>query len=400
MENMKIDSEKMKLEHEAISLANKIESFVFDFDPYENPGINDISWYENVVKETAHFLLDGNYKHIVDNLNRIIEQNICNEDKQKYCSIAKDLLEKINDFDIKNENRSKGYRLYEAVKFGTAKEVQQSINDGADVNFIYEPYFYGYTPLHMAAYNGDEEKIKLLLAKGANINALSILGRTPLSLAQERHNIESVIDLLNIYGASDGLMPMPDFAKVGEVFYTHDDKFLLIAESGKIMTFDRLPTAEILEVRATLEFTEDSIKIDFSDNDYYAEAVYYAFSFDEYIKNIEAENSFTKKGLPYKVDTKEYPEYQLTLLTEDEAIYVNPGDEVLVVDIKEGCLLSEEDGYTRYFNTMNQVINLQKEIFLGARYVAFCERSKGFMENLNKHCPIKENECARHRKGR
>ncbi|GLC49139.1 hypothetical protein PLESTB_000186600 [Pleodorina starrii] len=58
--------------------------------------------------------------------------------------------------------------------------VQQLISHGADVN---APDNNGWTPLHTAAYHGQEEIVRILLAANANVNARNKSEETPLHLA-------------------------------------------------------------------------------------------------------------------------------------------------------------------------------------------------------------------------
>jgi ankyrin repeat protein len=50
----------------------------------------------------------------------------------------------------------------------------------------------GYTPLHAAAQNGDEEMIRTLLYGGADLNVKSNDGKTPLDLAKEAGRTKAV----------------------------------------------------------------------------------------------------------------------------------------------------------------------------------------------------------------
>jgi ankyrin repeat protein len=57
----------------------------------------------------------------------------------------------------------------------------------------------GFTPLHIAAFNGHKEVTAFLLANGANVNATSDQGLTPLRCA-ERNDHKDVADLLRQHG--------------------------------------------------------------------------------------------------------------------------------------------------------------------------------------------------------
>lgn len=60
---------------------------------------------------------------------------------------------------------------------------------GADVNAAGE---YGYTALHGAAFNGEDEIVQFLVEKGANIEAMDKFGETPLSIAEDVVTVGSV----------------------------------------------------------------------------------------------------------------------------------------------------------------------------------------------------------------
>jgi ankyrin repeat protein len=68
---------------------------------------------------------------------------------------------------------------------------------GADVNYA---MMFGRTPLHEAARNGDRDTMKLLLDRGANVNAKDEAGDTPLDCAEDSEKK----DLLRKHGAKKG----------------------------------------------------------------------------------------------------------------------------------------------------------------------------------------------------
>lgn len=65
-------------------------------------------------------------------------------------------------------------------------------SEGIDVNYFSS----GYTALHMAAYNGQDQNVSDLLDAGANINVTDINGYTPLMLAVVWGNEKTVKVLL------------------------------------------------------------------------------------------------------------------------------------------------------------------------------------------------------------
>ena len=70
---------------------------------------------------------------------------------------------------------------------------------GADVNATTTK---GRTPLHIAAVAGQKEVVELLIAKGADVNAKTIAGRTPLYVAAQKGH-KDVIELLKKHGARE-----------------------------------------------------------------------------------------------------------------------------------------------------------------------------------------------------
>ena len=72
--------------------------------------------------------------------------------------------------------------IHDAARTGNIEAVKQHLADGAEVNAKSSG---GRTPLHWAANRGHEEVAELLIAKGAEVNAMDVLlGWTPLDYAE------------------------------------------------------------------------------------------------------------------------------------------------------------------------------------------------------------------------
>ena len=88
--------------------------------------------------------------------------------------------------------------IHKAASAGHIEAVKQHLAAGADVNAKTDD---GGTPLHYAADGGHMEVAELLIAKGADVNALSVDGDTPLDLAI---NYPETTDLLRKHGGKTG----------------------------------------------------------------------------------------------------------------------------------------------------------------------------------------------------
>ena len=72
--------------------------------------------------------------------------------------------------------------IHDAARTGNIEAVKQHLADGAEVNAKSSG---GRTPLHWAANRGHEEVAELLIAKGAEVNAMDVLlGWTPLDYTE------------------------------------------------------------------------------------------------------------------------------------------------------------------------------------------------------------------------
>lgn len=81
------------------------------------------------------------------------------------------------------------FKLLDAVKTRNIKDFKKLITQGSDVNTRDKA---GWTPLHLAAENGDVEVIKLLRANGAKVDAMGKDDLTPLDIARENGHTEVI----------------------------------------------------------------------------------------------------------------------------------------------------------------------------------------------------------------
>ena len=70
--------------------------------------------------------------------------------------------------------------IFEAARTGNIDRVRELIAAGANVN---QQDIDGWTPLHLAAYNGHQAVVQALIAAGADVNQQDNDGRTPLHRA-------------------------------------------------------------------------------------------------------------------------------------------------------------------------------------------------------------------------
>ena len=100
--------------------------------------------------------------------------------------------------------------LRDAVKAGNIKAVKQHLAAGADVN---KKNQLGRTSLHAAAYRGHTVVVELLVANDADVNALSVNGKTPLDWAETVYEgvppeykaaYKETADLLRKHGGKTG----------------------------------------------------------------------------------------------------------------------------------------------------------------------------------------------------
>lgn len=87
-----------------------------------------------------------------------------------------------------------GTPIHEAVRANDINKVRQLLEEGVDVNIQTE--FSGQTPLHWSVVGGNNEITRLLLEKGANLEAKNFSGMTPLHLLSAAYHLERTGTLL------------------------------------------------------------------------------------------------------------------------------------------------------------------------------------------------------------
>jgi len=120
-------------------------------------------------------------------------------------------------------------QLIRMARAGNVDGVKEWLRRGANVNAVTE---YGWTPLYEAAENGHKAVAELLIAKGANVNAARENGSTPLHAAAGE-GYKDVAELLIARGANinakdkDGRTPLLLAANAG-----HEDIVELLRKHG------------------------------------------------------------------------------------------------------------------------------------------------------------------------
>ena len=99
--------------------------------------------------------------------------------------------------------------LHEAAHAGLIEKVKSLVAEGADVNAMDDRL--AATALHLAAYNNQTEVVEFLVAHGADVNARNKWDRTPLHIAIDQRRTE-IAELLRQHGAT--LEPSPETTRM------------------------------------------------------------------------------------------------------------------------------------------------------------------------------------------
>ena len=156
-----------------------------------------------------------------------------------------------------NSKPTTAISIHDAAKSGNIDAVNQHLATGADVNAKTE---FGWTPLHFATEWGQKEVAELLIAKGADVNAKDEDRNTPLHLAA-LFGRKEVIELLiangaavNVKGGNLGGMPLHHAAFEGHKVIIE----LLIAEGADVNAIIVSGPLQFNVGDIALNFTTDS----------------------------------------------------------------------------------------------------------------------------------------------
>ena len=149
--------------------------------------------YLDIVKE----LLRHNPR--VDNGNWAFTTPLHVAASNGYVEVVKELL--TNNAFIDAKNICKWTALHFATVSGRPEVVQYLLENSAGIDIVDTPQ--RETPLHKAASdNGNKEIVKLLLEKGADVNAKNMYGETPLHKAASDNGNKEIVTLLLEKGAN------------------------------------------------------------------------------------------------------------------------------------------------------------------------------------------------------
>lgn len=108
----------------------------------------------------------------------------------------------------KRDNARAGRALMDAAANGEVDKVNEILEKRP--NLVYGQNVEGNTALHVAAENGHTEMLKLLVEKGARLNATNAMGHTALEAAEHAHE-NSYAKYWNDYGGVDTPTPAIEF---------------------------------------------------------------------------------------------------------------------------------------------------------------------------------------------
>ena len=84
-----------------------------------------------------------------------------------------------------------------------------------------------------------------------------------------------------------------------------------------------------------------------------------------------------RRGIATEIDTWKFPSFKLAVLTKDSAIYINPGDDILVIDIISKAVMSMTEASKRYVEAVKEIVNAEKPYeYADAYFIEFLKRAQ------------------------
>jgi ankyrin repeat protein len=99
--------------------------------------------------------------------------------------------------DINARDKESNFAVYKAVAEKNFEITELLINRGADINMAWTGYWEGWTPLMKACRLGDIDIARMLMKHGADVEAVTKDGKTPMDIAAENGHDEIVVLLLD-----------------------------------------------------------------------------------------------------------------------------------------------------------------------------------------------------------
>lgn len=145
--------------------------------------------------------------------------------------------------------------LHEAAQAGLIEKVKSLVAEGANVNAMDDRL--AATPLHLAAYSNQMEVVEFLIAHGADVNARTRWDQTPLQVALDQRRT-GIADLLRQHGAT--LEPPAQIARAQvstSLFKSATSKSTIPAKSLEIPEPMQACTANLQKIHAAIKKYEE-----------------------------------------------------------------------------------------------------------------------------------------------
>lgn len=114
-------------------------------------------------------------------------------------------------------------------------------------------------------------------------------------------SVASVKEHTSIAFSPSDTVPIPDFAKVGDVFLTTKKKYFLVMEDGSIKEYAKTELDNLLEIREKMNRIGEEVELLFANSEQFNAQVYYDFSPAETNKEKKMDEVFILEGNSYSV---------------------------------------------------------------------------------------------------